>query len=128
MPNRAPLALAASFVIALVAVGIPYWRIPYAQVALPNSIFNFGLLVTLLAPIWLRGVVRTSFAKAFMAVGLAAPAAIILRIVLETSADPTSHNLWPLEVILTAGVSVALAFVGAMLGSALRFLLSRSAT
>ncbi|MEO8039593.1 MAG: hypothetical protein ABI794_12550 [Betaproteobacteria bacterium] len=128
MSNRSPLALAVSFTIALFAVGIPYWQIPYAQVGLPNSICNLGLLITLVAPIWLRGIVRISFLKAVMVVGLAAPTAVILRIIVETSRDPTSHNLWPLEVILTGGVSLAVALAGAVLGCGLRVLLSRSAT
>jgi hypothetical protein len=32
---------------------------------------------------------------------------VILRIVVDTSADPTSHNLWPFEVLLAALASLA---------------------
>lgn len=39
------------------------------------------------------------------------PAAVVLfvclRIVLDTSRDPTSHNLWPLELVIWAGIGLA---------------------
>jgi hypothetical protein len=56
-------------------------------------------------------------------VAAAVPAAVIgfvvLRIIVDTSRDPTSHNLWPLE-ILQFGV-VALVIIG-ILKVARRFL------
>ncbi len=49
-------------------------------------------------------------------VAAAVPAAIILfvvlRIVTDTSRDPTSHNLWPLEILQFGGV--ALLMVGGL--------------
>lgn len=55
----------------------------------------------------------------------AAPAAavafVLLRIVLDTARDPTSHNLWPFEVVMVAGASLvamlALALVRRMTGN-----------
>ena len=115
--KNASVALVAFFLLAFLAVGVPYWQIPYDRVALPNSILGYGLLVTFLAVGWLRGVLRVPFLKAFVVIGLAAPAAVMLRVVVEASRDPTSHNLWPLELVLTAGVSLVVAFGGALLGS-----------
>jgi hypothetical protein len=39
--------------------------------------------------------------------------AVGLNIVLATSRDPTSHNLWPLEVVLWSGVGIvfSIAFI-----------------
>jgi hypothetical protein len=37
---------------------------------------------------------------------------VILRIVVDTAADPTSHNLWPLEVLIAGFASLAI--VGAL--------------
>lgn len=39
---------------------------------------------------------------------------IAVRIVVDTQADPTSHNLWPFEVFLSSILS--LAFLGVLLG------------
>jgi hypothetical protein len=43
-------------------------------------------------------------------VAAAAPAAlmgfVVLRVIVETAADPTSHNLWPFEILQAGTVSV----------------------
>jgi hypothetical protein len=39
---------------------------------------------------------------------------IVVRIVVDTQADPTSHNLWPLEVVVWS--FLALAFLGVLFG------------
>jgi uncharacterized membrane protein YfcA len=38
--------------------------------------------------------------------------AVIGRVEIETARDPTSHNLWPLEVIIAGGIGLAAASVG----------------
>ncbi|MFN3310460.1 MAG: hypothetical protein ACK40R_02005 [Thermomonas sp.] len=40
------------------------------------------------------------------AVPAAAVAFVLLRIVLDTARDPTSHNLWPFELVMVAGASL----------------------
>lgn len=37
---------------------------------------------------------------------------VVLRIVVDTCRDPTSHNLWPFEIVIWAGLG--LAFLGLM--------------
>ncbi len=37
---------------------------------------------------------------------------VVLRIIVDTARDPTSHNLWPFEILIFG--SVALAIVGAL--------------
>ena len=39
---------------------------------------------------------------------------IVVRIVVDTQADPTSHNLWPFEVVVWS--VLALAFLGVLVG------------
>jgi hypothetical protein len=41
---------------------------------------------------------------------------VLGRVVVETFRDPTSHNLWPFEIIIAAVVGFAVACVGALLG------------
>jgi protein-S-isoprenylcysteine O-methyltransferase Ste14 len=38
---------------------------------------------------------------------------VVLRIVVDTCRDPTSHNLWPFEIVIWAGLG--LVFLGLML-------------
>jgi len=39
---------------------------------------------------------------------------LLVRIVVDTQADPTSHNLWPLEVVIWS--ILALVFLGVLFG------------
>jgi len=59
----------------------------------------------LAAPVWgvrrWRGGWRVAAAVPLVIMGL-----VVLRIVVETAADPTSHNLWPFEILMTGAVSV----------------------
>jgi hypothetical protein len=96
------------------AVGIPYWLVPYNR-AIPALVIAIGVaaLVTAGAILAFRGV---KFATATLVPGLAVPAAVLARVVVEVTRDPTSHNLWPFEIVFAAGLGVAAAFVGALLG------------
>ena len=42
------------------------------------------------------------------------------RVVVDTMRDPTSHNLWPFEVVIAFMVGLAGAVPGALIGSAIR--------
>ena len=47
---------------------------------------------------------------------------VVLRIVIDTSRDPTSHNLWPFEILmagaLSAGLTVVLMIARKLTGAA----------
>jgi hypothetical protein len=112
--RRTPL-LALAFQVAFLAVGIPYWRLPYAQLSLPGSLVGPGLFVLFAA----AGVARwwgVGALPAIALIGAAAPAAVLARIVFDTALDPTSHNLWPFELLIAAGLGHAAASAGALLG------------
>jgi hypothetical protein len=57
---------------------------------------------------------KASFAQATLMVGLAVPAMVMARVIVETSQDPTSHNLWPLELIVASAVGLAVSLVGSL--------------
>lgn len=64
-----------------------------------------GLLVTGLgAPLWSvwkwRGVWRVAAAVPAVIMGI-----VIMRILIDTARDPTSHNLWPFEILMWGGAS-----------------------
>jgi hypothetical protein len=44
---------------------------------------------------------------------------VIARVIVETSQDPTSHNLWPLELIIASAVGLAVSLVGSLAGGLL---------
>ena len=47
------------------------------------------------------------------------PAAVMARVVVDTARDSTSHNLWPLEILIALAVGLACSLVGTALGSLL---------
>ena len=112
-------ALVVAFFVTFFAVGIPYWQIPYSKASLPSSLYGFGLLVVLLVSAALRLSSKASFTHAFAVVGLAVPAMVMARVAVETFQDPTSHNLWPFEIIIASGVGLSVALAGALLGGLL---------
>jgi asparagine N-glycosylation enzyme membrane subunit Stt3 len=109
--------LAAAFVIGFFTIGFPYWQIPYSKVSLPDTLYGAGLLV-----IGILAFAACAFGKArlltvILVVGAAVPAAILARVIVEAVKDPTSHNLWPLELIIAAVVGIVCSSAGALIGS-----------
>ncbi len=113
-PKR--LIPAIGFIASVAAVGLPYWRIPYRDVSLPNALPTSGLIITGLAAFAICAYRVSGFRKAVGIIGAAVPSAVALRALVETSIDPTSHNLWPIELVMAGFVGVACAGVGASLG------------
>jgi hypothetical protein len=122
MKPRLSLWLIGAFVVSLLAVGIPFWRIPYDKVSLPDTLMAPGLVVLALAAAIVRFFGKHSFVASLLVVALAAPAAVIVRVAVETWQDPTSHNLWPFEVFFAWMIGLVASLVGVMLGSIPAFL------
>ena len=115
--RNALLWLIPAFIISFLAVGLPYWQIPYAKVSLPNTLFGPGLLLIGIVAAAVRAFGKAHFLLAFVIVGAAVPAAVLLRVAVETTKDPTSHNLWPIEMVIAGMVGLACSLVGTLIGS-----------
>jgi hypothetical protein len=68
-----------------------------------------SLAAEVFALVKLRGIWRLVALLPLFIVGF-----IVVRIVVDTQADPTSHNLWPFEVVVWS--FLALAFLGVLVG------------
>jgi hypothetical protein len=115
--TTANLWLAAAFVVGFFSVGFPYWQVTYAKVSLPDTLYGAGLLVVAVLAAAARAFGKARLAAVILGVGAAVPAAVLTRVVVETAKDPTSHNLWPLELIIAAMVGIACSSAGALVGS-----------
>jgi hypothetical protein len=120
------LWLTTAFTVGFFAIGLPYWQIPYAKVALPDTLYGFGLLVVGLSAFAARILAQARLTAVIFVVGGAVPVAVLARVIVETSTDPTSHNLWPLEFIIAAIVGLASSSAGACIGSLARFIFKQS--
>lgn len=123
-PHTATHWLVAAFLISFFVVGVPYWEIPYAKVSLPNTLYGTGLLVVGVLAAAARACGHARVLAVILAVGAAVPAPILARIAVDTAKNPTSHNLWPFEVIIATVIGVLCSSGGALVGS-LPGLLSR---
>lgn len=120
MIERRILWLALGFAAGLFLTGIPFWRLPYNAnfFADPFVLAGFvalGLVTALLAA---SGVARLS--EVFWIMMAAFPLAVMIRVAIETSKDPTDHNLWPFELVFAAIVSVLAVGPALGLGALLR--------
>ena len=112
-----------AFLLSFFCVGIPYWLIPYQQVNLPAALMSAGLAVVVLAALCLRAFSITPFWKTVRLLGWSPAAAVIARVLVEGIRDPSSHNLWPFEVIIALLLGFACSLTGAALGSLAAWLL-----
>ena len=115
--TTANLWLAAAFVVGFFSVGFPYWQVTYAKVSLLDTLYGAGLLVVAVLAAAARAFGKARLVAVILGVGAAVPAAVLTRVVVETAKDPTSHNLWPLELIIAAMVGIACSSAGALVGS-----------
>lgn len=104
------------FVVSALAVGVPYFLTPYRELNLPSALYGPELCVLVAAAALTLGCGATTFWRAVAIFGACIPIIIFLRVTLETAADPTSHNLWPLEIVIGAFVGTLCAFAGAVGG------------
>jgi hypothetical protein len=111
--------LVAAFLAGFLAVGLPYWQIPYNKVNLPDAVMGLGLLVIVAASAVARAGGRIPIFKTTLVVGAAVPAAVFARVIVEGMKDPTSHNLWPFEVVIALVVGLGASVIGTLLGSVL---------
>jgi hypothetical protein len=97
-------------------IGIPYWMIPYNQVNLPNALFTPALMLVTLSALFLYISRVTGFWRAILFAGGAIPAVVVVRIFVEVMQRPTSHNLWPFEVVIALLLALVCAGAGALAG------------
>ena len=56
----------------------------------------------------------------------AVPVIVCVSVIKDTAADPTSHNLWPFELVLGALSGAVVVLPAAALGLAVRWVLART--
>jgi len=103
------------FIAAFVGTGLPFWLTPYAQIGEPTRAIAELVVVLPLA----AGLRLTGLAGLLATVTLLPGAMLganVVRIAIDTGVDPTSHNLWPLELILTLVAGLVAAVAGYVAG------------
>ena len=101
---------------ALIAVGVPYWLIPYSKLNLPNALLGPSLIVVIAAAAISCAIGSASFRKSVAIVGASTPTVVLLRVVADVAGNPTTHNLWPFELVIASLLSGACSAVGGAMG------------
>jgi uncharacterized membrane protein YfcA len=97
----------------LLACGLPLWPIPYKEVSMPgNPAASVWLLLGGLAGLLAGHLLRQKMWVPVLAVTTGFVLAVMVRVGVETYRDPTSHNLWPLEVMIAGGIGLVAASIG----------------
>ena len=116
------LRLVMATAVGILACGLVLWPIPYEEVALLQGRPSLALWLLsgagsgLVAAFLLRG----QFVLPMLTVPAGFAIAVFGRVVVEGSAAPTSHNLWPFEVGIAMGVGITAGVVGAGLALGLQ--------
>ena len=120
MIERRTAWLVLGFTAGLLLTGLFYWRLPYNAnlFADPGIRLGLGGLALVTAMLAFAGIARAGCLFGVM-IG-AFPAAVALRVAVETAQDPTSHNLWPFELIIMAVFSLVAVVPGLLVGVLLR--------
>lgn len=120
MIDRKNLWLTLGFVAGVLLTGVPYWRLPYnadffSDPLVLAGFVGLGVVTAMLAA---SGIARLR--QIFWIMLAAFPAAVAIRVVVETAQDPTDHNLWPFELILAALFSLVAVVPGLLIGAIVR--------
>jgi hypothetical protein len=107
------------------ALGSRYWTMSYHDLQLPGALPLWALLLMLVFTVVLRAATDTAWWLVFLAGALPVPIVICARIAVEINIDPTSHNLFPFEVVIGLVVGAFFGGLGLGIGELIR-LASRS--
>jgi hypothetical protein len=119
--SDAILRRAAVVFAAFLGCGLLLWPIPYKEVSLPGNP-SPSLLLLLGGAVGFAAafLIRPGFLAAWLTVPMGYALAVLARVFVETSSDPTSHNLWPFEVIIMGGLGLAASLAGVTLARLLQ--------
>jgi len=109
------------------SAGVPFWLVPYNKANLPSSLLHAGLIVVTVLALWLCACGIASFCRTTVLMAASVGAAVAARVAVGVAQDPTSHNLWPLEMIIASMIGLVCAAAGAALGSSISALRASAA-
>ncbi len=116
-PTSAPRkATLTALALGLIAGAIPSWPVPYDKLNTMETTILIGWVgLTIAAALVTRILTPLPLKPAAFTVTAGFLAAMVLRIIVECTIDPTDHNLWPFEIVWGVMVGLPSAFAGAFL-------------
>ena len=113
-----------SFLASFLAIGLPYWLTAYGRLSY-ESLFTPGLTLPFMAALLLPLKRTDSFWRTVRWLGSVTLTVVMARVLVDGLRDPSSHNLWPFEAVISFAIGVAVTLPGAFLGSGIGWLRGR---
>lgn len=110
--------LTAAFLLSLLAIGAGYWPVPYSRLD-TGDLFGAGMFVAATAALLLRLFALAPTWMIVLALAAAAPAVALGRVLADWATDPTTHNLWPIELVLAAALGLVWVSLATLAGAGL---------
>ena len=106
---------AATAVVTTLVYGTVYWTTPYDDLDI-SSLTLVVFLLAALPVIALRAMGVAPFLLSAAVSPAALAAAVMVRVAVDVARDPTSHNLWPIEIVIAVVVGGFWGIVAAGVG------------
>ncbi len=100
-------------------LGFFHWRIPYSQADFVPLIAPWLTISLVLGALFSHRNIQTALLRG-AGVAAGGPLAVVFRVIVEVIADPTSHNLWPFEIVIAGILTGPMSLLGAFIGSLIR--------
>ncbi len=106
--------------LAFLGAAITHWYIPYEQVSLIAKSF----IITWFVIAFVTGalgvmLMKRAVRESSLLVTAGFVLAVFLRVIFEILKEPTSHNLWPFEILITILIALPASMLGAFLISSI---------
>jgi hypothetical protein len=127
-PARDLMVPLVAFGVTTAVIAVPYWAAGYESIR-DDGIFGSWRIVAvvLLLGTFLAGSVsEMPLVVVPPLMLLCVPIAVIGRVLIDTASQPGSHDLWPLEVVLSAVLGAPAVLVGILLAWGVRRLSPRT--
>lgn len=118
MTRSSPLWQWIGFAIALIGVGFKYWQLPHAQASqLPGALLGPGLVAVGVVAMMLRAFGTARFWKVWLLAAAAVPAAVLVRMFVDTQPVGSAHHSGLGELAVATGLGLVAALLGTAIGS-----------
>lgn len=106
--------------ISVLTAGIPIWFTSYHTFT-NTKIIRVSAILTLLLSLFVTLITKDQYKKIFYTIVAGFIIATFIKIIIDSIPDPSTHNLWPFEIIYYT----MMAFLAALIGVGVGFVIKR---
>jgi hypothetical protein len=96
--------------------GVPYLVMPIEFLTFPGYILPLAIIIQFFSATGISFYLPQEARRDAIAVAIGLPAAVICKIIIDSTQDSSSHNLFPFEIIFSLVISIPSTFLGVKVG------------